>query len=161
MDKCEDDVQESAEQLETLLEEGLPASNFWGLFIQCAECNHVVPRHLYPYRHRCSKRIRGAELEGTSGESNASDESAEAGVRDGGEAELGSDGGEDSDSGNSGIPETVSEMLARFSRDADDEDREDSENEDVEGGEYEDLEDEEDLPDLLDLLFPLPVEESQ
>jgi hypothetical protein len=38
----------------------LPASDFWELFIECARCSHVVPRHLYPYEHQCSKRTKAS-----------------------------------------------------------------------------------------------------
>ncbi|KAJ3533084.1 hypothetical protein NMY22_g7480 [Coprinellus aureogranulatus] len=51
--------------INTLMNEGLPEAEFWDLFIQCAECGHVVPSAQYPYFHRCAKKGKvslGAQL---------------------------------------------------------------------------------------------------
>ncbi|KAJ3501009.1 hypothetical protein NMY22_g19068 [Coprinellus aureogranulatus] len=52
--------------IDTLMNEGLPEAEFWNLFIQCAECGHVVPSARYPYAHRCTKKGKialGEELD--------------------------------------------------------------------------------------------------
>ncbi|KAF6749784.1 hypothetical protein DFP72DRAFT_852347 [Ephemerocybe angulata] len=36
---------------------GLPGPEFWNLFVQCARCERVFTRDLYPYGHRCHKRM--------------------------------------------------------------------------------------------------------
>ncbi|KAJ2929082.1 hypothetical protein H1R20_g8017, partial [Candolleomyces eurysporus] len=52
---------ETTDLFHTLEFDGLKASQFWELFIECASCQHVMPRHLYPYSHRCSKRTRDSD----------------------------------------------------------------------------------------------------
>lgn len=47
----------------------MSASNFWDLFIECARCSHIVPRHLYPYKHQCSKRAKGPSSNVAGGDS--------------------------------------------------------------------------------------------
>ncbi|KAJ2922537.1 hypothetical protein H1R20_g14571, partial [Candolleomyces eurysporus] len=42
----------------TLEFDGLEASKFWELFVECAKCEHIMPRNLYPYSHQCSKKTR-------------------------------------------------------------------------------------------------------
>lgn len=41
-----------------LVQEGLPEAEFWEAFIQCAECDHVFPTSMYPYAHRCNKKVK-------------------------------------------------------------------------------------------------------
>ncbi|TEB19273.1 hypothetical protein FA13DRAFT_1802484 [Coprinellus micaceus] len=57
-EECDEEAQQAADELTILVKSGLPASDFWAQFVQCAACDYVIPRHLYPYAHRCSKRIR-------------------------------------------------------------------------------------------------------
>lgn len=57
-DECPTEIETTLDKLEDLTAHGAPASEFWELFIQCAECSYVLPRHLYPYSHTCSKRKR-------------------------------------------------------------------------------------------------------
>jgi uncharacterized Zn finger protein len=52
--EIEDDINEIGD----LFTKGLPRSEFWELFVECAQCGHVTPRYLYPYSHRCVKRRR-------------------------------------------------------------------------------------------------------
>ncbi|KAJ3500390.1 hypothetical protein NMY22_g19276 [Coprinellus aureogranulatus] len=48
--KFEDDI-------EKLLTKGLPGTKFWDLFVQCTQCNHVMPTHHFPYSHKCSQVV--------------------------------------------------------------------------------------------------------
>ncbi|KAJ3550551.1 hypothetical protein NMY22_g399 [Coprinellus aureogranulatus] len=48
--------------IERLLTEGLPGTKFWDIFIQCTQCNHVMPAHHFPYYHECTQAaIKGFE----------------------------------------------------------------------------------------------------
>ncbi|KAJ3512640.1 hypothetical protein NMY22_g15271 [Coprinellus aureogranulatus] len=44
---------EMEDSIEKLLKDGLPGGDFWDLFTQCMSCNYVMPRHHFPYSHRC------------------------------------------------------------------------------------------------------------
>ncbi|KAJ3534279.1 hypothetical protein NMY22_g6996 [Coprinellus aureogranulatus] len=41
------------ERMERLMFRGLPAEQFWEVFVQCVDCKRVIPRHYYPYIHEC------------------------------------------------------------------------------------------------------------
>ncbi|EAU81260.1 hypothetical protein CC1G_13068 [Coprinopsis cinerea okayama7 len=41
---------------EQLAVQGLCGDAFWDLFIQCMDCNVIMPRFLFPYKHSCSNR---------------------------------------------------------------------------------------------------------
>jgi hypothetical protein len=58
---CQIDIDGDIDQASTLFQKGLPPSQFWELFVECAACGHVLPRYRYPYAHRCQKRARGPE----------------------------------------------------------------------------------------------------
>lgn len=52
-----DQVFESAASgARTLFRNGLPAKEFWDLFVQCLDCQHIMPRFLSPFRHPCCKK---------------------------------------------------------------------------------------------------------
>ncbi|KAJ3533869.1 hypothetical protein NMY22_g7154 [Coprinellus aureogranulatus] len=41
------------ESLRNLLAKGLPADDFWDLFVQCTNCRYVMPAQYFPYYHAC------------------------------------------------------------------------------------------------------------
>ncbi|KAJ2920139.1 hypothetical protein MD484_g315, partial [Candolleomyces efflorescens] len=43
--------------LAALVFEGLPAQQFWDLFSQCTRCKFVLPRHYFPYAHKCATEV--------------------------------------------------------------------------------------------------------
>lgn len=43
--------------LKTLLSKGLPADEFWNLFIQCTDCKYVMPQQYFPYYHACAGEV--------------------------------------------------------------------------------------------------------
>ncbi|KAF6741165.1 hypothetical protein DFP72DRAFT_1084752 [Ephemerocybe angulata] len=47
---------EFEESLDELVANGLKADKFWDLFVQCTKCNFVLPRHYFPYHHKCATR---------------------------------------------------------------------------------------------------------
>lgn len=46
------------DRMECLMEAGLPEAEFWEAFVQCAKCGHILPTSIYPYAHRCSKKVK-------------------------------------------------------------------------------------------------------
>ncbi|RXW16681.1 hypothetical protein EST38_g9171 [Candolleomyces aberdarensis] len=56
-----EDVEKIESQIDFLWGEGLSASEFWKLFVQCARCGFVMAKHRYPYSHRCPKRPKPLE----------------------------------------------------------------------------------------------------
>ncbi|KAJ3517390.1 hypothetical protein NMY22_g13978 [Coprinellus aureogranulatus] len=56
-EECSKAKDETSRALHSLAVEGVPEAQFWKLFVQCAQCGYVLPRHLYPYEHQCIKRV--------------------------------------------------------------------------------------------------------
>ncbi|KAJ2925896.1 hypothetical protein H1R20_g11194, partial [Candolleomyces eurysporus] len=52
------ETEESETKIDLLYKEGLPAPEFWKLFVQCAQCGFVMAKQRYPYSHRCPKRLK-------------------------------------------------------------------------------------------------------
>lgn len=48
--------------VKSLVEKGLPAVEFWDLFIQCATCKFVMPRQYFPYYHPCVVKVIHSHL---------------------------------------------------------------------------------------------------
>lgn len=51
------------ERMQDLAFRGLPADDFWEVFVQCVTCRKVIPRHYYPYIHECVVNVLKAEKE--------------------------------------------------------------------------------------------------
>ncbi|RXW14369.1 hypothetical protein EST38_g11483, partial [Candolleomyces aberdarensis] len=62
-----EEIEETENRIDSLHEGGLPASEFWNLFVQCARCGFIMGKHRYPYAHRCPKRLRNLEEEANTG----------------------------------------------------------------------------------------------
>ncbi|KAJ2934430.1 hypothetical protein H1R20_g2682, partial [Candolleomyces eurysporus] len=64
--------------LDILYDDGVSASEFWSLFVQCAKCGFVMAKHRYPYAHQCPKRPRTIDnLEANQEGEDLSDQSQE------------------------------------------------------------------------------------
>ena len=48
--------------LKKLIVKGLPAEKFWDSFVQCTDCNYVMPRQYYPYYHPCVVQVVHRQL---------------------------------------------------------------------------------------------------
>lgn len=60
-DESPEKLELSMDRLGDLFDEGVSASDFWALFVQCANCGFVMPRYLYPFAHQCPKRLKAIE----------------------------------------------------------------------------------------------------
>ncbi|RXW13048.1 hypothetical protein EST38_g12804, partial [Candolleomyces aberdarensis] len=74
-----EESEQTANCLDTLCDKGVPASEFWALFVQCAKCGFVMAKYRYPYAHQCPKRPKAIENLETSqdGEEDVPDQSQE------------------------------------------------------------------------------------
>ncbi|KAJ3531239.1 hypothetical protein NMY22_g8243 [Coprinellus aureogranulatus] len=50
------------DMLKRLLVKGLPAEQFWDLFVQCTDCRFVMPRQYFPYYHHCVVQVVHRQL---------------------------------------------------------------------------------------------------
>ncbi|KAJ3523081.1 hypothetical protein NMY22_g11606 [Coprinellus aureogranulatus] len=48
--------------VKSIVEKGLPAADFWDLFVQCEACSYVMPRHYFPYYHPCVVEVVHSHL---------------------------------------------------------------------------------------------------
>ncbi|KAJ3512235.1 hypothetical protein NMY22_g15392 [Coprinellus aureogranulatus] len=50
------------DMMKRLLVKGLPADQFWDLFVQCMDCRFVMPRQYFPYYHHCVVQVVHRQL---------------------------------------------------------------------------------------------------